>query len=80
MAKKKPKSLDERLEFLVQSTESLHANLEELHAITAEHTRQLTEHTRRIELQEKRWERFDRALRAGLQAWLNENGDEDSER
>src|SRR5437588_6235045 len=34
-------NIDERLEFLVRSTESLHASAQELHAIVAEHTRQL---------------------------------------
>jgi hypothetical protein len=34
-------SIDERLEFLVRSTESLHASVQELHAVVAEHTRQL---------------------------------------
>ncbi len=34
-------SIEERLEFLVRSTESLHASLQELHAVAAEHTRQL---------------------------------------
>ena len=50
-------SIDERLEFLLRSTESLHASTQELHAVVAEHTRQLmehtgqlTEHTRQLEL------------------------------
>lgn len=34
-------SIEERLEFLVRSTESLHASVQELHAVVAEHTRQL---------------------------------------
>ena len=34
-------TIDERLEFLVRSTESLHATCQELHAAVAEHTRQL---------------------------------------
>ena len=34
-------TIDERLGFLVQSTESLHASCQELHAIVAAHTQQL---------------------------------------
>ncbi len=34
-------SIEERLEFLIRSTESLHASAQELHAVAAEHTRQL---------------------------------------
>ena len=43
-------NIDERLEFLVRSTESLHASAQELHAIVAEHTRQLEQHTRQLEI------------------------------
>jgi hypothetical protein len=43
-------TIDERLEFLVRSTESLHASTQELHAIVAEQTLQLAEHTRQLEL------------------------------
>ena len=34
-------TIEERLEFLLQSSESLHASCQELHATTQEHTRQL---------------------------------------
>jgi hypothetical protein len=34
-------TIDERLEFLLQSTESLHASVQELHGIVQEHTKQL---------------------------------------
>ena len=34
-------NIDERLEFLMRSTESLHASVQELHAVASEHTRQL---------------------------------------
>ncbi|HEX4229745.1 MAG TPA: hypothetical protein VHZ07_13820 [Bryobacteraceae bacterium] len=34
-------TIDERLQFLLQSTESLHASTQELHATTAEHTKQI---------------------------------------
>ncbi len=43
-------TIDERLEFLVRSTESLHASTQELHAVAAEHTRHLEEHTRQLEI------------------------------
>ena len=34
-------TVDERLEFLLKSTESLHAQVHELYGITQEHTKQL---------------------------------------
>ena len=34
-------TIDERLQFLLQSTESLHASVQELHGIVQEHTKQL---------------------------------------
>jgi hypothetical protein len=34
-------NIDERLEFLMRSTESLYASVQELHAVVSEHTRQL---------------------------------------
>jgi hypothetical protein len=34
-------TIDERLQFLLQSTESLHASTQGLHAIVQEHTKQL---------------------------------------
>lgn len=34
-------SIEERLEFLLQSTESLHASAQELHEVVQEHTKQL---------------------------------------
>ena len=43
-------TLDERLEFLFRSTESLHASCQELHAAAAEHSRQIVEHTRQLEI------------------------------
>ena len=34
-------NIDERLEFLMRSSEYLHASVQELHAVASEHTRQL---------------------------------------
>ena len=34
-------TIDERLQFLLQSTEPLHASVQELHGIVQEHTKQL---------------------------------------
>lgn len=66
---KKPKSIDERLEFLLHSTESLHDSV----GLLTDDTRQLTETVRK---HEQTQERFRRAMRAALRAWLNENGKE----
>lgn len=43
-------TIDERLEFLLRSTESLHESVAELHATAQEHTRQLQEHTRQLQI------------------------------
>jgi hypothetical protein len=41
-------TIDERLEFLLQSTESLHSSIGELHAIVREHTKQLEQDSQNI--------------------------------
>ena len=43
-------TIDERLEFLFKSTESLHSSTQELHAAAQENLRQLQEHTRQLEI------------------------------
>ena len=42
-------TIDERLEFLLQSTESLHATAAEQTRQIQEHTRQVQEHTRQVQ-------------------------------
>jgi hypothetical protein len=66
-------TIDERLEFLLHSTESLHQSCQELHATVQEHTRQLRELDER---ERKHWRRITRALQAALEAWMEEDGDE----
>jgi hypothetical protein len=67
-------TIDERLQFLVQSTESLHQTCQELHATVQEQGRQLRELDER---ERKHWRRVTRALEAALEAWLEEDGDEE---
>jgi hypothetical protein len=43
-------TLDERIEFLFKSCESLHASTMELHGITREHTKHIEEHTKQLEI------------------------------
>lgn len=43
-------TIDERLQFLFQSTESLHAPVHELHSVVAQQTRQIEAHTRQLEI------------------------------
>jgi pheromone shutdown protein TraB len=43
-------NIDERLEFLMRSTESLHASVQELPAVVAAHTHHVEEHTRQLEI------------------------------
>lgn len=58
-------TIDERLKFLLASSESLHASCQELHAII----------TAEKEKQDKKWERLERAMRAAVLAYFDENGD-----
>lgn len=70
-------SIDERLEFLVQSTESLHANVQELHAIVAEQGRQAEARMARWDAREKQGRQaILRAMEAYLKALDEEEGDE----
>jgi LPS O-antigen subunit length determinant protein (WzzB/FepE family) len=43
-------TLDERIQFLVQSSESLHATVHEMTGQLQEQTKQLQEHTKQLEL------------------------------
>jgi DNA anti-recombination protein RmuC len=46
-------TIDERIAFLLESTESLHVTAAELTAQMQEHTRQLQEHTKQLQEQTK---------------------------
>jgi len=59
-------TIDERLQFLLQSTESLHSNVERL----VERVDKLAETSER---HEREMERFRRPMRTALQAWLGED-------
>ena len=61
-------TIDERLQFLLQSTESLHENVAKL----VERTDKLAATSER---HEREIQRFRRAMRAALEAWLDEDGD-----
>lgn len=66
-------TIDERIQFLVQSQESLGKNIEELHERmneTGKKIDQLYVISNRHEMDNAR---FHRALRAALEAWLDEN-------
>jgi hypothetical protein len=60
----------QRLEFLMQSTESLHANLQELHATVAEQGRQQRAWIERQNLIEQREAKLRRAMLQGIRAFL----------
>ena len=64
-------SIDERLEFLLQSTESLHASTQQLHAIAATHDHQISSLIELAERNERRWYRVMRAIRDALSAGLD---------
>jgi hypothetical protein len=60
-------TIDQRLEFLVQSTESLHASCQQLHAMMTEQARQTAA---RFERQEQREAQFRRAVLASITEYL----------
>ena len=65
--------IDERLEFLRQSTESLHAASQELHATVA---RQAEENTRLAREAREQTRRLHRAILKAMQAYLTEMGED----
>ena len=56
--KNRPGDFDARLQFLLQSSESLHANLQELHAQMAQQNSELASHKKEVD------ERFNKILSA----------------
>jgi uncharacterized coiled-coil DUF342 family protein len=75
-------NVDERLQFLLQSSESLHENVAKL----VERVDQVAEHVDRVvervdklaetsDRHEREITRFRRAMRAALAAWLDEEGE-----
>jgi hypothetical protein len=66
-------TVDERLQFLLTSTESLHASCQELHAAAEAQARQLRELDER---ERQHWGRLTPSLRAALEAWLEDDGDQ----
>ena len=70
-------NIDERLEFLVKSQESLGRNIKELHERMNEQGERINALATMVDKHERQMERFRRALRAGLAEWLEgENGNE----
>jgi hypothetical protein len=67
---------DERLEFLRQSTESLHASCQELHAAAQA---QAAETRARLDRQDARERKLRAALMAGMAEFLRELSDEGEE-
>ena len=70
--RKKAMTIDERLEFLVESTESLHVACQELHATVAEHARQ-------IEALTQKEANLTRAMLRGIRAYLEAMNGEENE-
>ena len=62
--------IEERLEFLRQSTESLHASCQELHAAAVKHAEEMVELGRRQERLDERERRGRQAIVAGIAAYL----------
>jgi len=70
-------TIDERLEFLTQSTESLHATCQELHASVAEMRAAMTESRAALEAQARRDRNLRTAMLEGMRTFLerlDENG------
>ncbi|HEY6371124.1 MAG TPA: hypothetical protein VIX37_11135 [Candidatus Sulfotelmatobacter sp.] len=71
MNDKPPKTIDERLEFLLTSTESLHASTQELHAMMAGQAEQM-------KAADQKQRALQHALLAGIREFLKglDNGDQ----
>jgi hypothetical protein len=67
-------TIDERLAFLLQSTESLHASAQELHATVAEHSRQMLEHSAVLAKIEAREKQARLAILEAIRAYLEALG------
>ena len=66
-------TIDERIEFLVQSQESLGKNLEKLYESVSQQADAIKKHQQDLQ-------RFQRAMTAALQAWLEgNNGDQEGQ-
>jgi prefoldin subunit 5 len=61
-------TIDERFEYLQR-------NIDSLHEAVFENTKQISELARRADAHEREMQRFRRAMRAALEAWLAEDGD-----
>ena len=75
-------TIDERLEFLRQSTESLHASCQELHATVARQADAMKEYRLAMERQDGRSRQQHRAVLKAMEAYLAEmggNGEQDGE-
>ncbi|MGH9344854.1 MAG: hypothetical protein ACRD3Y_02295 [Bryobacteraceae bacterium] len=62
-------TIDQRLEFVTK-------NIESLHEAVFENSKQIADLRETSERHEREIERFRRAMRAALEAWLGENGSE----
>jgi hypothetical protein len=59
-------SIDERLQFLLQSTESLHASAQELHASVQELRGVVQEHTKQLQIDAENIRRLESIARRRL--------------
>ncbi|HEY1265342.1 MAG TPA: hypothetical protein VGF06_17560 [Terriglobales bacterium] len=62
-------TIEQRIEFLVKSQESLGKNIEKLYETVSQQSQTIQQH-------EDELQRFRRAMRAALEAWLDNNGNE----
>lgn len=69
----KPKTIDERLQYLLVSTESLHNSCQELHAAVGELRTAVQSQMKQMQINERRWERFRKAGTAALEAFLRDD-------
>jgi hypothetical protein len=61
-------TIDERLEALTH-------NVELIAAMQKDNLEQMQRHEKQLQRHEQEWNRFHRALRAALEAYLNDDGD-----
>jgi hypothetical protein len=75
--KKNSMTVDERLQFLLESTESLHSSCQELHATAQAMQESMQVVQESMKKHDQRWEKFRRVVRAALEAGFADDGEND---
>ena len=75
----KPKSIDERLEFLLKSTESLHSNLADLTENLANLTEKMDRLVEENKIRDRKFNNLRNAMLKGIATFFQELGEDEEE-